>query len=196
MSLRIGLTRDQRHEQGAGCLVTILTVPTKKHPARAPPVAVQNGRELQSALKEKVPSKIDLGPVYTQDPAKRAAYKGDTSASGFKPVERELVFDIDLTDYDDVRNSSSGTGMSRKCWSLMHIATVVRSSGHLSPPMSRPRLGCGLFRTKSAKAVDGGNDPRRAQRPLRPAVPMSVLCLPCMMARCVWANFDKRTGDP
>lgn len=94
-----------------------------------PPVGLQNGRELQNALKEKVPSKIDIGPVYTQDPAKRAAYKGDTSASGFKPVERELVFDIDLTDYDDVRNSSTGTGMSRKCWSLMHIAIVVRSSG-------------------------------------------------------------------
>jgi hypothetical protein len=87
---------------------------------------VQNAGELRSALKEKVPSKIDIGPVYSQDPAKRAAYKGDTSASGFKPVERELVLDIDLTDYDDVRNSSSGTGMSRECWSLMHAAIQVR----------------------------------------------------------------------
>lgn len=87
---------------------------------------MQSGRELQSALKDKVPTKIDIGPVYSQDPAKRAAYKGDTSAGGFKPLERELVFDIDLTDYDDVRTSASGTGMSRKCWTLMHAAIQVR----------------------------------------------------------------------
>ena len=92
---------------------------------------MQTGRDLQAALKEKIPTKIDIGPVYTQDPARRAAYKGDTSASGFKPVQRELVFDIDLTDYDDVRNSSSGTGMSRKCWVLMRIAIEVRHR-HLS----------------------------------------------------------------
>ena len=97
------------------------TSPQSRRPPR-----VQSGRELQSALKDKVPTKIDIGPVYSQDPAKRAAYKGDTSAAGFKPLERELVFDIDLTDYDDVRNSSSGTGMSRKCWLLMHAAIQVR----------------------------------------------------------------------
>jgi DNA primase small subunit len=89
---------------------------------------LQNATELATALKAKVPTKIDIGPVYTQDPEKRAAYKGDTAASGFKPVERELVIDIDLTDYDDVRNSASGTSMSRKCWSLMRIAIQVRGS--------------------------------------------------------------------
>jgi len=71
-----------------------------------------------------VPTKIDIGPVYTQDPEKRAAYKGD-AAGAFKPVERELVFDIDLTDYDDVRNSASGTSMSLECWSLMNAAIQV-----------------------------------------------------------------------
>eukprot|EP00892_Ulva_mutabilis_P000675 jgi/Ulvmu1/10608/UM065_0064.1 len=84
----------------------------------------QNGTELQQALKSKTPTKIDIGPVYTQDPEKRTAYKGDV-AGAFKPVERELVFDIDLTDYDDVRNSSSGTAMSRQCWSLMNAAIQV-----------------------------------------------------------------------
>jgi DNA primase small subunit len=79
-----------------------------------------------NALKDRGPSKIDIGPVYSQDPEKRAAYASNTVASGFKPVERELVFDIDLTDYDDVRNSSSGAAMSRECWSLMHVAIQVR----------------------------------------------------------------------
>jgi DNA primase small subunit len=87
---------------------------------------LQNADELATALKGKVPTTLDIGPVYTQDPVKRLAYKGDTGASGFKPVERELVFDIDLTDYDDVRNSASGTSMSSKCRSLMHVAIKVR----------------------------------------------------------------------
>jgi hypothetical protein len=86
---------------------------------------LQNAEELATALKSKVPTKIDIGPVYTQDPEKRIAYKGDTGASGFKPVEREFVIDIDLTDYDDVRNSASGTSMSSKCWSLLHVAIKV-----------------------------------------------------------------------
>lgn len=86
---------------------------------------MQDGRELHQALKARAPAKIDIGPVYTQDPAKRAAYKGESGARAFRPVERELVFDIDLTDYDDVRNSGSGTSMSSKCWILMAIAIKV-----------------------------------------------------------------------
>lgn len=85
---------------------------------------MQNASELHQALKSKVPTKIDIGPVYTQDPEKRAAYQGEV-AGAFKPAERELVFDVDLTDYDDVRTSSSGTAMSQRCWSLMNVAIQV-----------------------------------------------------------------------
>ena len=62
----------------------------------------KNGQELRSAIQKRVPSKIDIGPVYNVDPQKRAAYSN--AGGGFTPQERELVFDIDLTDYDDVRN--------------------------------------------------------------------------------------------
>lgn len=89
----------------------------------------QDAKELAAALRDRVPSKIDLGPVYTQDPSKRAAYKSDTAARGFAPVQRELVFDIDLTDYDDVRTTSSGAAMSARCWVLMHAAIQVLDRG-------------------------------------------------------------------
>nr|XP_009759536.1 PREDICTED: DNA primase small subunit isoform X1 [Nicotiana sylvestris]XP_009759537.1 PREDICTED: DNA primase small subunit isoform X1 [Nicotiana sylvestris] len=80
--------------------------------------------ELESAIKEKCPFKIDIGPVYSVDPSKRHAYSqgGDNI---FTPVERELVFDIDISDYDDVRYCCSGADVCLECWPLMTVAIKV-----------------------------------------------------------------------
>lgn len=43
----------------------------------------------------------------------------------FFPVSRELVFDIDLTDYDDVRTCGSGGHICTACWPLMAVAIKV-----------------------------------------------------------------------
>ncbi|KAF6140890.1 hypothetical protein GIB67_042303 [Kingdonia uniflora] len=77
--------------------------------------------ELENSVKDKCPLKIDIGPVYSIDPAKRKAY----AANRFTPVERELVFDIDMTDYDDVRYCCSGADVCLDCWPLMTIAIKV-----------------------------------------------------------------------
>ena len=76
---------------------------------------------MRRAVLARVPAKIDLGPVYPVDPARRAAYAG----TGFAPVERELVFDVDLTDYDDVRTCGSGGHICDRCWPFMSAAVAV-----------------------------------------------------------------------
>ena len=51
----------------------------------------------------------------------------DTSTP-FVPLERELVFDIDLTDYDDVRTCGKEGHICTKCWPLMAVAIKVSCS--------------------------------------------------------------------
>ncbi|XP_057967745.1 uncharacterized protein LOC131157533 isoform X2 [Malania oleifera] len=80
--------------------------------------------ELENSIKEKCPFKIDIGPVYSVDPAKRHAY-AQAGDNVFTPVERELVFDIDITDYDDVRYCCSGADVCSDCWPLMTVAIKV-----------------------------------------------------------------------
>lgn len=83
-----------------------------------------NQAELETAIKDKCPFKIDIGPVYSVDPSKRHAY-GQSGDNMFAPVERELIFDIDISDYDDVRLCCSGANVCSKCWPLMTVAIKV-----------------------------------------------------------------------
>jgi len=62
-----------------------------------------------------------MGAIFTAPPKQHNAIK----ASEFQPVERELVFDIDLSDYDDVRTSGSGASISERCWQFMIAAVKV-----------------------------------------------------------------------
>jgi DNA primase small subunit len=81
-------------------------------------------KSLRKDLKTKVPGKIDIGPVFSHNPKNRLAYGGS-----FKPVERELVFDIDMTDYDDVRTCCDQAKICPKCWPLMNCAVKVLDVG-------------------------------------------------------------------
>ncbi|GJP48150.1 hypothetical protein CLOM_g7427 [Closterium sp. NIES-68] len=85
----------------------------------------RDASDMEAAIRDKNPHKIDIGAVYNVDPARRAAYQGIGSESAFAPVERELVFDIDISDYDDVRTCCSGASVCTKCWPLMTAAIKV-----------------------------------------------------------------------
>jgi DNA primase small subunit len=88
---------------------------------------------LRSAINRRQPRKIDIGAVFSHPPKDKNAYGGGTNSSkntGFRPVQRELVFDIDLTDYDDVRRCGcSGAQICSTCWTFMAAALKVLNQG-------------------------------------------------------------------
>ncbi|XP_064466175.1 DNA primase small subunit-like [Ornithodoros turicata] len=75
--------------------------------------------EFEKALRDKVPHKIDIGAVYNLDPQTRRM------EASFSPREKELVFDIDMSDYNDVRTCCEGAEICPNCWPFMTIAMKI-----------------------------------------------------------------------
>ncbi|KAK6543203.1 hypothetical protein TWF694_007107 [Orbilia ellipsospora] len=67
------------------------------------------------------PSRFEIGPVYSARPRDRK----QVPKGSFKPLEKELVFDIDLTDYDEIRTCCSKTKICIKCWQFVTMAIKV-----------------------------------------------------------------------
>lgn len=85
-------------------------------------LSFSNEKELRRALEQKVPIKIDIGAVFNVDPAEKKKGLAVVNAE-----QRELVFDIDMTDYDDVRTCCKGADVCKKCWKFMAIACKILS---------------------------------------------------------------------
>ncbi|TRY84737.1 hypothetical protein DNTS_027428 [Danionella cerebrum] len=77
--------------------------------------------ELEKEMQKMVPYKIDIGAVYSHRPSQHNTVK----SGSFQALEKELVFDIDMTDYDDVRSCCSAADICSKCWTLMTIAIRI-----------------------------------------------------------------------
>lgn len=78
-------------------------------------------QEMEKEIQKRCPYKIDIGAVFSHKPKDHKTVK----AAAFQAQEKELVFDIDMTDYDDVRTCCSGADICEKCWPLMQIAVKI-----------------------------------------------------------------------
>ncbi|CAO3689593.1 unnamed protein product [Rhizopus stolonifer] len=80
-----------------------------------------NVDELKKEIERIQPIKIDIGAIYTVKPS----LKKTVSEKAFKPVEKEFVLDIDMTDYDDIRSCCSGGDICHLCWEFMTVSIKV-----------------------------------------------------------------------
>lgn len=75
--------------------------------------------ELKAEMVKRLPHKIDIGAVFNAKPSDHLKIRD------FQPVEKELVFDIDMTDYDDIRTCCSGANICGRCWRFMTVALKI-----------------------------------------------------------------------
>ena len=73
---------------------------------------------LKEELVRRAPEKIDIGAVYDMPAEKKTMTK-------ITAQDRELVFDIDMSDYDHVRSCCKGKSICKLCWGWMACAAKV-----------------------------------------------------------------------
>ena len=82
----------------------------------------KDAKQLKLALQTQSPIKIDIGAVYNDQPKNKKMQK-------IYPKEKELVFDLDLSDYDEIRTCCVGATCCDICWEYIRIALKVISVG-------------------------------------------------------------------
>ena len=76
---------------------------------------------LEEGVRKSRPYKIDIGAIFSVKPSMR----NRVQQASFKALRKELVFDIDMTDYDDTRTCCREANICEKCWKFMTIAMKI-----------------------------------------------------------------------
>lgn len=77
--------------------------------------------EFKKSVVKANPLRFEIGAVYAVNPKERK----NLPKLAMKPLSKELVFDIDLTDYDEIRTCCSGTDICKKCWRFIQVASEI-----------------------------------------------------------------------
>ncbi|WWC73759.1 uncharacterized protein I206_107731 [Kwoniella pini CBS 10737] len=83
-----------------------------------------NSDEFKKELIRLNPSRFEIGPQYSARPRDRKTL----AAGALQPQRRELVFDIDMTDYDEIRTCCTDKKICKRCWG--YIAAAVKVLDH------------------------------------------------------------------
>lgn len=75
--------------------------------------------EMKKVITTKNPTRIEIGAIFSSPPSKHA------EAVSFSATERELIFDIDMDAYDEVRTCCKGANVCDKCWPLLNMAVKI-----------------------------------------------------------------------
>jgi len=81
----------------------------------------KTAENFKETLVDRCPFKIDIGAVFNIPPDRHNA----ADKRAFTPVSKELVFDIDMNDYDEVRTCCTGAKVCEKCWEYLKLAMLV-----------------------------------------------------------------------
>ena len=111
-----------------------------------------NAKEMKTLMTKRQPHKIDIGAVFNCVP------RDHLSVKNFRPESRELVFDIDLSDYDDVRTCCQ---VGDAAWKMNLNLTWSRRwrQRDVTPPRRRRRGRQRVHASRETVFV-----PRRARR--------------------------------
>ncbi|KAI0090465.1 prim-pol domain-containing protein [Irpex rosettiformis] len=80
--------------------------------------------EMKKQVCQMNPTRFEIGPVYSARPRDRKTVR----PTAFQPQLRELVFDIDMTDYDSIRTCCQDAAICARCWKFIAVAVRVLDS--------------------------------------------------------------------
>lgn len=81
----------------------------------------QDAADFKKKVVKVNPTRFEIGAVYPIEPKNRKS----VAKHLMKPISKEMVLDIDLTDYDDIRTCCQGTAICDKCWKFITLAIQV-----------------------------------------------------------------------
>ncbi|KZV88111.1 DNA primase catalytic subunit [Exidia glandulosa HHB12029] len=81
--------------------------------------------EFQREVCRRSPTRFEIGAIYNARPKDKKVMR----PGALQPQRRELVFDIDMTDYDSVRTCCTDKKICARCWGFIAAAVRVLDSG-------------------------------------------------------------------
>lgn len=81
----------------------------------------QDAEDFKKKVVKVNPTRFEVGAVYPIEPKNRKT----VAKNLMKPISKEMVLDIDLTDYDEIRTCCKGTSICDKCWKFITLAIKI-----------------------------------------------------------------------